>query len=227
MSIAKHLQIIEPEIHHALLCAAEQKMKVTRGQKKYAFEYMKAHAGRFVMQGDLLAYCDRRRAEDTDGKRKNFKDNSRAIETMRKDKLPLEWDEMYVDSELWFKYDPTVKERCTQEILDKHAHKKETFSSNVIRTRLQKANHRCEVTGIPLLNSGDANADHFIPREKGGLSTDENCVILGKHLNESKNNMMPIPWFCKTLLTNFLNICKRVGCLDEAKQEIDKFLWDF
>jgi 5-methylcytosine-specific restriction endonuclease McrA len=227
MTTPIHLEIIDPEGHHALLCEAEKKMKVERGQKKYAFEYMKTHAGRFVMQGDLLAYCDRRRAEDTQGKRKNFKDNSRAIETMRKDKLPLEWAEIYVDGQLWFKYDPTVKERCTQEVVDRHAHKMDTFSNQTIITRIMAAKHRCEITGIPLVKSGDANADHFIPREKGGLSTEENCVILGSHLNTSKNNSMPIPWFCKTLLSNFLRICQRVGCLDEAKEQIDKFVRDF
>ena len=31
---------------------------------------------------------------------------------------------------------------------------------------------------------------------------------------------MPIPWFCKTLLTNFMDICKSVG-INPKKQLIE------
>ena len=35
---------------------------------------------------------------------------------------------------------------------------------------------------------------------------------------------MPIHWFCKTLLTNFMNVCKRTNMLKESKEELKKFI---
>jgi hypothetical protein len=227
MEVAKHLTVIDATIHLAQLCEAERKMGIKRGQKKYAFEYMKLNAGKFVKQGDMLSYCDSRRCEDTNGKSKNFKDNSRAIEQMRKDKLPLEWDEVYVDGELWFRYDPSIKEKYGDEIVNQHAHKTDTFSPDIIKSKLHENNHRCEITGIPFRESKDANADHFIPREKGGLSLKDNCVMLNAHLNTSKNKKMPVEWFCKSLLANFLNICRRLGMIEGAKDEIIQYIIDF
>jgi cellobiose phosphorylase len=66
-----------------------------------------------------------------------------------------------------------------------------------------------------------------MPKEKGGLSDSNNCIILNKILNEKKNKKMPIEWFCETLLTNFLNICKRVGILEECKQKMILFIQEF
>lgn len=227
MDYPEKLNTIDPELHYKQLCEAEAKLRVRNGQKKYAFEYMKLHAGKFVKQGDLLLFCDSRRAEDTNGKHKNFKDNSRQVEQMRKDKLPLEWDEVYVDGNLWFRYDPSVKERYVDDIIAQHEHKSESFNRELIKSKLQETNHKCEITGIPFRSSTDANADHFIPREKGGLSSSDNCVIINSYLNTSKNNIMPIEWFCKTLLTNFLSVCKRVSLLDDAKLQLKQFIDEF
>ena len=227
MEYPEEFDIIDAEVHLSQLCLAEKKLNIRRGQKKYAFDYMKMHAGKYVRQGDLLLYCDSRRAEDTGGKQKNFKDNSRAIEQMRKDKLPLEWDERYVGGELWFRYDLSVKDKYAEDVITQHAHKNQTFSSELIKSKLKEVNYTCEISGITFPASKDLNADHFIPREKGGLSTSDNCVIINSHLNTSKNNTMPIEWFCKSLLTNFMNICKRVGLLDEAKAKLKQFIDEF
>ena len=35
---------------------------------------------------------------------------------------------------------------------------------------------------------------------------------------------MPIEWFCETLLSNFMNICKHVGILNECKEKLIKFI---
>jgi hypothetical protein len=38
---------------------------------------------------------------------------------------------------------------------------------------------------------------------------------------------MPIEWFCETLLTNFMKICKDVGILEECKEKIINFVKNF
>lgn len=207
-------------VHYGQLCDAERRLGVRNGQKKYAFEFMKMNAGRFVKQGDLLEYCDKRRCEDTSGAKRTFKDNSRAIEALRKDKLPLEWAEVYRSGELWFKYAPTMKSVYTEEAMKKHIHKADSFTRSVVESQMEKAGYKCEITGIPVSYVG-ANADHFIPKEKGGQSVAENCVILGEHLNTSKNSRMPVEWFCDTMVRNFLGVCARSGMdIDEVKKEI-------
>ena len=207
-------------LHYKQLCEAEAKLNIKAGQKKYAFEYMKIHAGKFVKQGDLLEYCDKRRAEDTNGKKRTFKDNSRAIEALRKDKLPLEWIEIHRDGELWFKYCPQMKHKYTEQEHEKHASKKDSFTKQIIQERMKNAEYRCELTGISVENVG-ANADHFIPKEKGGKSTLENCVILGEYINTSKNSRMPVEWFCDTILRNFIKLCSRAGMdITAVKEEI-------
>ena len=213
-------------LHYHLLCKAEEQLKVKSGSVKYAFEYMKLHAGKFVKQGDLLLYCDKRRCEDTHGAKKNFKDNSRAIEILRKDKLPLRWTEVKKDGELWFKYTPWIKDIFADEIHEKHKYKVDSFTKPLIQERMTLAEFRCELTGIPV-NTCKADADHFIPREKGGMSILENCVILASPINTSKNKKMPIEWFCESILTNFLNLSKRVGIEKEAKEKLIQFIQEY
>ena len=38
---------------------------------------------------------------------------------------------------------------------------------------------------------------------------------------------MPREWFCETLLTNFMIICKKVGILQECKEKIIKFIQEY
>jgi 5-methylcytosine-specific restriction endonuclease McrA len=227
MEVPRHLTVIDATIHLAQLCEAVKKSRIRPGQKMYAIDYMKMHAGKFVKQRDLLLYCDGRRREDSGGKDKNYSDNSRQVELLRNNVLPLEWDQVYVDGELWYRYDPSIKDRYADEVVAQNADKGKTFSSELKKSKLKEANYACEITGIPLRESKDLNADHFIPREKGGLSTSDNCVIINSHLNTSKNKKMPIEWFCESLLTNFMKICKRLGLLDEAKAKLKKFIDEF
>jgi hypothetical protein len=224
LSKEKRLTILKKIWIYASL--KEKANKHKNGQLRYVFEYLKLNLNKFVKQGDILLYCDKRRCEDTDGKKQNFKDNSRQVEKMRKDLYPLEWTEVSKNGELWFKYTPHLKDRISNEIIDKHGHKKDGFSKSTIKEELKSSNYKCCITGIPEENGGLA-ADHFMPKEKGGLSDSNNCIILNKILNEKKNKKMPIEWFCETLLTNFLNICKRVGILEECKQKMILFIQEF
>ena len=96
----------------------------------------------------------------------------------------------------------------------------------MIEEKLKVSNYKCCITGIPQDN-GHLAADHFIPKEKGGLSVPENCIIINKILNEKKNKKMPIEWFCDTILTNFMNICKNVGILEECKKKLITFIEEF
>jgi hypothetical protein len=189
-----------------------------RGQLKYALEFIRTRLFRFVKQGDVAHYCDQRRNQDTHGEKPNFKDNSRQLEKLRTELYPHMWQEVTKSGELYFKFDPFQKLHIDTTIVSEH--RKDGFSKDIIQTQLKISNYRCEITGV----SGILAADHFIPKEKGGLSTSANCVILHKLLNEHKNKHMPIEWFCESLLTNFMNICRRVGLLEECKQKLIRFI---
>lgn len=222
----KRLNILRKMLVYLRLTKMLNKHK--RGQLRYAFEYMLEPQNllRFIKQGDLLYHCDKRREKDTNGEKKNFGDNSRGIEKMRKDTYPLEWIEVSKGGELFFKYNPFGKKNICETICEKHKYKKDSFSQSLIKEKLAISNYKCSITGIPQEN-GDLAADHFIPKEKGGLSTADNCIILNKILNEKKNKKMPIEWFCETLLTNFMNLCKSVGILEECKEKVIQFIQDF
>jgi 5-methylcytosine-specific restriction endonuclease McrA len=205
----------------------ELQVKYPKGQKKYAFEYMGKNSTKMVKQGDLLAYCDYRRNEDTNGKKPNFKDNSRAIESLRKDIAPNCWKEKKVDGELYFIYLPELKELITDEIIENTKHKNQGFSKEIINSKMVSSKYKCELTGLPV-SEGHLAGDHWISKEGGGESNIENCVILNKILNEKKNKHDPIVWFCKSLLTNFLTICKRAGMdLETVKDKLIGFIQEF
>lgn len=146
---------------------------------------------------------------------------------MRKDLYPLEWIEVIKNGELYFKYCPQLKKYTSDNIYKElYKNKKDGFKKHIIDERLKETNYRCEITELPL-SEGKLAADHFIPKEKGGNSDKNNCIILNKVLNEKKNNHYPIEWFCNTLLSNFMNICKKVGMLEECKSKLIEFITKF
>ena len=194
------------------------------GQLQYAIEYLlkPENINKFVKQYDVIQYTDYRRTQDTNGKEKGYKDGSRAIESMRKDKYPCMWIETIKNKDLYFKFAPWNKYFVNDTII-KNTNRKESFSGAVIVQKLEETKYTCEITGLSESEGGLAG-DHWFPKEKGGKSEKENCVILNKILNEKKNNHMPIHWFCKTLLTNFMNVCKKTNMLEDCKAELKKFI---
>jgi len=225
-SIQKRLRILYKITIKLQLIVKAKKHK--KGQLYYVFEYLMLPENlyKFVKQGDILLYCDKRLTEYTNGNKKNYRDNSRQVEKMRKDLYPLEWIEVKKGGELWFKYMPQNKKYICDVVYEQHKHKSECFKKNVIEEKMCETNYICEITGLHV-SEGKLAADHFIPKEKGGKSEKNNCIILNKILNEKKNNKLPIEWFCETFLTNFMNICKKVGILQECKEKIIKFIQDF
>lgn len=200
--------------------------KGLHSQKYWACEYMKDRPCELINQGDLLLYCDKKRCEESKGEFKNYRDNSRGIESLRKDIMPLRWYEIKEKDGLYFAYIPELEELKIDEIATT-AHKKEGFSKVVIKKKMKSASYKCELTGLPI-EVGSLAADHWYPKEKGGESTEENCVILNKILNEKKNNHKPVDWFCRHLLTNFLNICRRARMnMDEVKSKLIGFIEEF
>lgn len=196
-------------------------------QKSYAIEYMLKYPTKLIKQGDLLLYCDKRRCEDTNGKEPNFKDNSRGIEHLRKDTMPNCWKEKRINGDLYFMYIPELKELITEEIINNTKHKKDRFDNEIIKSKLNECDNKCELTGLPV-SEGNLAGDHWIPKEGGGLSTSQNCIILNKILNEKKNKHNPIDWFCNSILTNFLKICKKTGMnLDDVKAKLIKSIQEF
>ena len=182
---------------------------------------------KYMDQGELLTYCDKRRSEITEGKHKGYRDNSRGIEFLRKNIFPLRWDEKKVDGCLKFIYIPELENRQKDKIVEM-SHKNTGFSQNLIKKRMEEAKYICEWTGLPLSN-GKLAADHFFPKESGGKSCESNCVILNKILNEKKNKHHPLDWFIKGILTNFLNICNRAmnGDINSVKEKLIEFIKDF
>ncbi len=164
-----------------------QRLNIRKGQLKYALDYLAEHPCEFVKQADVLVYCDKQREIDTKGKETNYSDNSRALEILRKDRAPLEWEQKKIGKHLYFRYAPELKLVVDAQVLEEHKHKKDSFSKAVIENALKKANYKCQITGISA-DKSDIAVDHWNPKEKGGKSDSSNCIILNKILNEKKNN---------------------------------------
>ena len=219
----KKINILYKIIYWIQIDNAIKKCKIKKGANLYAFEYLKLNLNKYVKIKDVNEYCNMKTKEKTGNP---LGDPSRSFEILRKEKLPLEWSEIIYKKIKYVKYTPHKKEQYCSKIIDNNKYKNNHFSKYIINEKLKLSNYMCSITGISHDNSSLA-ADHFTPKEKGGLSDFKNCIILNKILNEKKNNMQPIKWFCKTLLTNFLNICKNVGILEKCKIKMIKFIQDF
>ena len=221
--IQKRIRILRKIINWKQIEKAIKRCNIKKGAMLYAFEYLKLHLNKFVRIKDVQEYCNKRTKEETGHP---LGDPPRAFEILRKDKLPLEWTEIKYKKIKYVKYTPQVKDKICSKIIDEHKHKNDGFNKHIIEEKLSQSNYKCSITGIPQDN-GELAADHFIPKEKGGLSNETNCVIINKIMNEKKNKKMPIEWFCETLLTNFMNICKNVGILQECKEKLINFIQEF
>lgn len=219
----RRLKMLHKFIYWKQIDYAIKKCNIKSGANLYAFEFLKLNLNKYVRLKDIQEYCNKRTKEKTG---EPLGDPPRAFEILRKDHLPLEWSEYKHGRYKYVKYTPHMKEKIMKEIIDQHKHKKDSFSKEIIKEKLKLSNYKCCITGIPQDNGGLA-ADHFIPKEKGGKSIPENCFIINKILNEKKNNKPPIEWFCETLLTNFMNICRSVGILEECKIKLIKFIEGF
>jgi hypothetical protein len=198
-------------------------LKIKKGQLVYVMEYLKNHPCKFVKQGDVLHYCDKRRCEDTNGNKPNFKDNSRAIEILRKDKTPLRWLEVSKNGELYFMYCKSLETNYVHEIVEMHARRKENFSKDVVSKALSNAGYKCQMCGISA-NQVKLQCDHWLPREQCGHSTVNNAVCLCSNCNPKKNACLPAEWFCKHFLTNFNKISLSCGDWCESKKLIEEYL---
>ena len=219
----KRINMLYKIIHWKQIDNAIKKCKIKKGANLYALEFLKLHLNEYVRIKDVQEYCNFRNKQETGHP---LGDPPRAFEILRKDKLPLEWSEIQYKKNKYVKYTPHIKDKICTKIIDNHKHKSDSFNKSIIEEKIKLSNYKCCITGIPQDN-GDLAADHFIPKEKGGLSDYNNCIIINKILNEKKNKKLPIEWFCETLLTNFMNICRNVGILEECKNKLIKFIQDF
>lgn len=219
----KRINMLYKIIYWKQIENAIKRCNIKKGANLYALEYLKLNLNKYVRIKDVQEYCNKRTKEETGHP---LGDPPRAFEILRKDKLPLEWSEIKYKKNKYVKYTPHIKEKICNKIVDIHKHKNDSFSKVIIEERLRLSNYKCSITGIPQDN-GELAADHFIPKEKGGLSTYDNCIIINKILNEKKNNKMPIEWFCESILTNFMNICKNIGIIEECKLKLITFIQEF
>lgn len=222
----KRVRILYKVLYYIQIGNAKKQCRVrNHSANSNAFEFLRLpnNVNKYVKVRDVSEYCNVKHKEKTGNP---LGDPPRGFEMLRKDKLPLEWSEIRYYQILYVKYAPQNKTKITDKIIDDNRHRSDNFKPEIIAEKIRLANYKCSITGIPQDN-GDLAADHFIPKEKGGLSDYGNCIIINKILNEKKNKKQPIEWFCETLLTNFMNICKSVGILQECKEKLIKFIEDF
>ena len=170
----------------------------------------------WVSVSEISNYCSEERKKKFG---KGFGDPPRQFESFRRDKTNGHWHEDKIGPYKYVKFKIPTEE----EIIVSKDH---GFSSDIQNKRLQECNNRCEITGLPF-SEGKLACDHWYPKEKGGQSDEKNCVILNKILNEKKNNHLPEDWFCNHLLKNFLNVCKRMGDIENVKIKLIKFIQEF
>lgn len=219
------MESIDPILHLSQIEQIEQQLKPKKHSYVFfVFEYLKLHAGNYVAVSDVQAYCSKRRIEIEN---KPFGDPSRNFEILRNDKLPLQWDEYQSGNRKYVRFNPLKKDTFITEIADAHKHRSDGFSKDTINAKLKESGYKCALTGLPL-SEGKLAADHFLPKEKGGKSEPQNCVILNKILNEQKNNLPPVEWFTKSLLTNFMNLTQSAGMdLESVKSQLISFIQAF
>ena len=162
---------------------------------------------------EMIEYCNNERFRD---KNERFRSPEREIKSITNTKLHYLFEVITIDNLKYIKLDFNKRNTIINNIKNKD------FSSEIKKKKLEEVNYTCQLTGITEIN-GKLAADHWNPKCKGGLGTIDNCVILNKHLNEQKKGKEPIKWFIDLLLTNFLNICKRTGILEKARNEIIEF----
>jgi len=165
---------------------------------------------------EISNYCSEEKKK-IDGS--GFGDPPRRFELFRKDQTPGYWDEKKIGRNKYVKFKIPIEENIL-------VSKDHGFTLDIRNKRLKESNNTCEITGLSFCE-GKVACDHWFPKEKGGKSEENNCVILNKILNEKKNNHLPDDWFCNHLLTNFLNICKRMDNIDIVKSKLIKFIQEF
>ena len=170
----------------------------------------------WVSVSEISNYCSDKRKKDIG---KCFGDPPRRFEKFRKDQTPGYWEEKKNGQNKLVKFKIPIGE----EIIVSKDH---GFSKDLQDRCLKESNYKCEITGLPF-TEGKLACDHWYPKEKGGESDKKNCVILNKILNEKKNNHLPEDWFCNHLLKNFLNVCKRMGNIENVKSKLIKFIEEF
>jgi len=169
----------------------------------------------WIAISEASEYCSSRRKEV---KGKPFGDPPREFETFRKDKTPCHWEEKRDGQNKYVKFCIPNEDNILE--------KDHGFSCDIKDAKLQESGYKCEITGLSATD-GKLACDHWFPKEKGGESEKKNCVILNKIINEKKNNHLPVDWFCRHLLKNFLNVCKKMGPIDDIKTKLIKFIEGF
>ena len=201
------------------------KPKKKNAEMSYALEFMIENGPhKWLQVKEIGKYIADRKFEDT---KKIVGDPPRQFELLRKNVLPLSWLEKRVGRSKWVCFCPEQKDWYTNEIINDSKHKKDEFSPEIKKSALENSNYKCEITGLPI-SEGKLACDHFKPKAGCGVSTSQNCVVLNKILNEKKNNHEPVDWFVRSLLTNFLNICKRTGMdLETVNAKLIDFIQEF
>lgn len=192
------------------LADARQYIKPRANSSNYfALEYLEKNENNFVSVAAVQDYCNERRKAIREDK-KGYGDPSRSFEILRKDRLQLMWEEKMEGKCKYVKFNPEVRRQASKAVIEANNPRSDGFSSEMKQIILNRANHRCEITRVPLDESQLA-IDHWNPKQGGGESKPENGVVMIKHLNEQKNNTSPVQWFCESVLTNFCNLCRRCG----------------
>ena len=119
--------------------------------------------------------------KNPDGSPANYGDGGRAVEMFRQEKYEGCFDNKTGKSEGPFRLN-------IQKYKDyKGSTKSHSFSNAIKKAVLKRANGKCELCG----HKGKLEIDHFVPKEKGGLSTIENANALCSRCNDRKCAKQP------------------------------------
>jgi hypothetical protein len=203
----------------------QQLKRIKQGtQRWYFMEFLKTKDnGKWWSQAELIEYCNDHvkkdggvlwytksgGKKDDNGKPLGFADAPRQLEKIRQEDFDGCFDSNYDSKFRLNPYKALQFEKST---------KTHTFSNKIKQTILKRANGTCELCGY----KGKLEIDHFIPREKGGKSTEENANALCSRCNDRKCNKDP-NLFAKEEAKRLYTYFKSRGRGDKLKDIFNEF----
>ena len=107
-SFYRRYTILKKILHYLELKNGEKRANIKRGANKFAFDYMKQNLCKFVALDKIQEYCNQ------ENKKKygvNLKNPLKSFETLRKNKLPNEWEEIKIGNSKYIKFTTNINKK--------------------------------------------------------------------------------------------------------------------